>query len=357
MRKIAFMSEKGGVGKTTLCINIAVALAQVFNRRVLVVDLDGVAAATRTLLPGEPTYESSIVPALLGERDFASLIVPTAIVNVWLAPGVITLKSINDMLVTAVDDERVDEGGMLRPNALALEIAQLAADDFDYLLIDCPGGLTFMERMALLACNEVIIPTGISVLDFLAISPTRQLIVQARRARGGTGLPKFLGFLPNEVPASGIPEAALSTLGQGGAPVFSAVRQSTTMKTAPGQENITKRFVVVSRTKSAVAQTLVDVAREIDMGIEAARHWKQANQTDPQEMADIGRVTSSESGATFEDNVSGNDVDAYRVIPVDAAGEGLEVNDPGGKDVASGDEQRSDVTVELNPELQASLEA
>lgn len=271
MRKIAFLSEKGGVGKSTLCVNIGAALAGDLGRKVLIVDLDGMACVSRTLAPQVMTFEESVGAALIGAMPLTAVVRQTAIPNLWLAAGSVALKTIEQWVIEPeTESGRTDEGGRLSEMALALELSGVSADLFDYVLLDCPGGQPFMERAALLACDEVIVPTGLAAYDFYALTPTIELIVAARKARGD-GAPRFLGFLPNAATAEGVPGEMLERLAKYEAPIFSPVRESRLLKSAPGWQHLEKRVVVLSRPKSQVAASIRQVAREIKSGIEVAR--------------------------------------------------------------------------------------
>jgi hypothetical protein len=95
MRQIAFFSQKGGCGKTTSCVNIAAALA-LLGRRVLVVDLDSNACASRTFGALE-NLENSIAAALLGLRPLAAVTQLTEVEKIWLVPGATDLHTLGDV--------------------------------------------------------------------------------------------------------------------------------------------------------------------------------------------------------------------------------------------------------------------
>src|SRR5206468_4131262 len=120
---------------------------------------------------------------LLGLRPLAKIIINTVVANVWLAPGASDLHMLEDA-DGIPDASRLDASGRLSPIALKLELARLGPTQFDYALLDCAGGHPFIAHLALLACDEVIIPTGLSVYDLYAATPAMQLILMAREARG-----------------------------------------------------------------------------------------------------------------------------------------------------------------------------
>ena len=122
MRQIAFFSQKGGCGKTTSCVNIAAALASL-GRRILVIDLDSNACASRTFNV-LASLENSVAAALLGLRPLAEVAAPTDIPNIWLVPGATDLHTLGDV-EGILDPNRRDPAGRLSALALKLELQQL----------------------------------------------------------------------------------------------------------------------------------------------------------------------------------------------------------------------------------------
>lgn len=266
MRTIAFFSKKGGCGKTTSCVNIGAALAQ-RGRRVLIVDLDSNSCASRTFDAIE-SFDRSVAAALIGKYLLSEVVRETAIAGIWLVPGSADLISVEQ--VAGIVEGRADESGRLSEWALALEVQALGQETFDYLLLDCPGGHPFMERLALLACDEVIVPTGLSIYDLYAATPTLQLVVMARDVRGSQQ-PTFLGFLPNGAGKNGVPDRMQTKLDQYELPCYSPIRNSATLKSIAGSPKIEQRVIVLARPDNPAAESYQRVALEIEMGIEAAR--------------------------------------------------------------------------------------
>lgn len=268
MRTIAFISQKGGCGKTTSCVNLSVALAAL-GRRVLIVDLDSNACTSRTVdvIVG---LDESIGAALLGHRSLSGVIRATPLERVWLAPGSADL-SLVEQAQKGSNASRANGEDRLSEATLAHSIGQLGgAGQFDYVFLDCPGGYPFMQRMALLACTEVIIPTGLSVYDLYAATPTLQLILAARRARS-EARPTFLGFLPNGAGKAGVPKRIQSVLDAYSAPQFSPIRQSALLKSIAGSPNVMQRVILLTRPEHPVSASYRQVAQEIELGIDAAR--------------------------------------------------------------------------------------
>lgn len=267
MRVIAFFSQKGGCGKTTSCVNIAAALAEM-GRRVLIVDLDSNACASRTF-DRIVALDNSVAAALLGEKPLAEVIRPAGLPGLWLAPGATDLSTI-EKTEGIRDRRRVTSSGRLNELALALELGELREATFDYVLLDCPGGHPFMGRAALLACGEVIIPTGLSVYDLYAATPTLQLILAAQQRRRD-GRPAFLGFLPNGAGKAGVPRKMQGLLDIYAVPCFSPVRQSAALRSIAGMPRLEQRVMVLARPDSPAALSYRQVAREIELGPGAVR--------------------------------------------------------------------------------------
>src|SRR5574341_598851 len=143
------------------------------------------ACLSQTLAPGGDVFEDSIGAALIGVRPLRELIRETPIENVWIVPGSSLTKTVEswDLRDTPSARERMDEQFRLLNTALMDEITGLDPEAFDYILIDCPGGLRFMEQSALMVSDDVIIPTGLSMFDYYGISPTVELIQHAREQR------------------------------------------------------------------------------------------------------------------------------------------------------------------------------
>ena len=260
MHTLAFFSQKGGCGKTTSCLNLAAALTTL-GRRVLIIDLDSNACASRTFDVIE-TLDNAIAAALLGQVPLQEIARPTHLAGLWLAPGVTDLHVLETTAEIA-DPQRLTPAGRLSEAALALELRQLPADSFDYVLLDCPGGHPFMEHLALLACDAVIVPTGLSVYDLFAATPTLQLVLEARQVRGD-GKPEFLGFLPNGAGKAGVPNTLQAKLGQYELPCLPAIRHSALLKTIAGAPRLEGRLLVTARPAHPAALSFLAAAREIE---------------------------------------------------------------------------------------------
>ena len=145
-RVLAVANQKGGVGKTTSAVNLAVALAQ-GGLRVLLVDLDPQGNASTALgLPPE-RRATSVYDVLVDETPLAR-----ARVDVPGVPGLTCVPSVIDLAGAELElASQVAREQRLRD---ALD----GVDDVDYVLVDCPPSLGLLTLNALVAARELLIP-------------------------------------------------------------------------------------------------------------------------------------------------------------------------------------------------------
>jgi chromosome partitioning protein len=154
MRSIAVANRKGGVGKTTTSVNLAVALAR-SGRRVCLVDLDPQAHATlhAGVTPGE--HPVSAYDVFVAGEPLAAALVPAGD-NLWVVPSHIDLAAVEVALATANGREAVLRGKIAADPRCNGTTA--AGDCFDYLVIDCPPSLGLLSLNAMAAVDEVLLP-------------------------------------------------------------------------------------------------------------------------------------------------------------------------------------------------------
>ena len=154
MRSIAVANQKGGVGKTTTSVNLAVALAR-HGRRVCLVDLDPQAHATLHLgvMPG--SHPLSAFDVLVGGQPLAAAGV-TVGDSLCVVPSHIDLSAVEMALAGKPGRESI-----LRQRIAAdprCTGGAAAGETFDYLVIDCPPSLGLLSLNAMAAVDEVLLP-------------------------------------------------------------------------------------------------------------------------------------------------------------------------------------------------------
>ena len=143
---ISFSNQKGGVGKTTTCVNMAAYLAT-FGKRVLLVDLDPQGNATTGLGFSKSQLKKSVYNVLIEEESVNDNILDTEIEGLILLPANIDLAGAEVELVYKKNREKVLKGALDKVKA-----------DYDYILIDCPPSLGLLTINALAGADSVIIP-------------------------------------------------------------------------------------------------------------------------------------------------------------------------------------------------------
>ncbi len=159
---VSVCSQKGGVGKTTTAVNLACALAQFHNKKVLVVDLDPqghVEKSLGALIPDGVEYTQLSTLLLKKRGNILEGIVPTELENFHLTPGDKALYETEGLLSTKIGKEFI-LGDILKP----------ALSHFEIILFDCPPNLGNLTLNALVCSDFCLVPCEMSVLAFEGVN-------------------------------------------------------------------------------------------------------------------------------------------------------------------------------------------
>ena len=162
---IAVVNQKGGVGKTTTCVNLAAALHQK-GRRVLVCDFDPQGNATSGF-GVDKSASPSIYDVIIDNADPAKAVVSTP----W-----------GDLLPAnkALSGATVELIGMERREFRLRDALSLLAGNYDEIFIDCPPSLELLTLDALCAADSLIVPVQ---CEYYALEGLSDLLYTVRLAK------------------------------------------------------------------------------------------------------------------------------------------------------------------------------
>lgn len=143
---ISVTNQKGGVGKTTSCVNLAAYVASA-GKRVLLIDMDPQGNACASLGVEIKENQASIYELLLGGAQIKEAIYPSVIKRLDVLPSTV------DLAGAEVDLVYVDNREMVLK-----ELLKDVSSEYDFIFIDCPPSLGLLTVNALTASNSIIIP-------------------------------------------------------------------------------------------------------------------------------------------------------------------------------------------------------
>ncbi len=182
-RRLAFINEKGGTGKTTLAVNVAAYLALKKGLKVLLVDLDTQGHAGKSLGLDVRTLDPNVFHLLVDPSvRFDDVVQPTAIDTLWVLPA---YKQMADFPVAVAADPR-------RAFRLADRLDAAEVSGFDIMVFDAPPSLGLTTTNILVAATEVVIPVALSYLSLdgcaEVVDTVRQTAEQHQRPGLGVSL-------------------------------------------------------------------------------------------------------------------------------------------------------------------------
>lgn len=168
-RIIVVANQKGGVGKTTICVNLGAALSFI-GKRILLIDMDPQSAATVSFIEKSQTNQS--ISDVLGDDhlDIKEIISKTSLPNLDIAPSSIRLAKLESSLLGSVD-------GQFR---LKDALANIRKDDYDFIIIDTPPTLGLLTINSMVASTELMIPIQAS---YYAMEGTNDLLETFQRVK------------------------------------------------------------------------------------------------------------------------------------------------------------------------------
>ncbi len=192
MQSIAVVSQKGGVGKTTISLNLAYSFAR-RGHRTLVVDYDLQGGIGLSLRGGMPA-EDGLLGWIYQGTTLDNILVSTRLPNLSLLPmGHTSVERYQE------SSQRFALGGDLR------RLLSECASRFDVVLVDTPGGLVGATQGALLATDSCLVPVQAEPLSLRTLPRTLEMIASVRRQGAGStlaGVVVSMGNVTEEIGAA-----------------------------------------------------------------------------------------------------------------------------------------------------------
>jgi chromosome partitioning protein len=176
VRKIGVVNLKGGSGKTTTALSLAVAAAM-RGLRVLLIDSDPQANATLTMLDGNPAHDPTLGHVLLDQAGAVEAVRPSRLPGVELLPADGRLADVALLLADQLGRERRLRGAL-----------QAVEGRYDLLIVDSAPQLSLTLINVLNAVEELLVPVDAGLYSIAGLGRLQETVEQVRKYLDNPGL-------------------------------------------------------------------------------------------------------------------------------------------------------------------------
>jgi chromosome partitioning protein len=174
VRRVAFINEKGGTCKTTLCVNLGAWLARRRDQRVLIADLDTQGHAGKSLGVDVRGLSPTIRDLLAGTAPLDAVVCATPVPHLDLLPANKDLAAFPLEVASQPD----------RAERLRGVVDALPPGRWDFVLFDAPPSISLVTENVLRAATEIVLPVA---LTYLALDGCAEIMESLGRLREETG--------------------------------------------------------------------------------------------------------------------------------------------------------------------------
>ena len=165
---VSFSNQKGGVGKTTSCVNIAAQIAKK-GKDVLIIDMDPQGNATSGLGIAKSKVKKTIYDVIIGKCSIEEAIIKTKFKNLSVISSNIDLAGA-ELELHELDDTT---------NFIQIALNSIK-DSYDYIFIDCPPSLGMLTVKALSVSDGIVVPMQ---CEFYSLEGMSQLLNTVKRIK------------------------------------------------------------------------------------------------------------------------------------------------------------------------------